>query len=369
MLRRTWGLIVLFCGIMAGAAMAQPATAPAPPRYAETVAEARQQVQAALAEQGYPGIAMAVSVDGQIVWAEGFGYADLENRVPIWPTSKFRIGSISKPLTAAALAQLYDAGRLDPDAPIQRYVPSFPEKRWPVTTRQLGGHTAGIRHYRGMEFVIRDPYPTVNQALTIFAADTLLFEPGTDYSYSSYGWNLLSAVVEGASGEDFLGYMRRHVFAPLGMHHTVADHVDSLIAQRVRFYERQADGTLVNAFFVNNSYKWAGGGFLSTAEDLLRFAHAHLAGGFLSQRGLDFLFTEQTTRDGEGVGYGVGWFVQTDEAGRRRIFHGGGSVGGTSLLTMDPEARLVVVGLVNQSRADLGVVREVFDLFASRVER
>ncbi len=342
---------------------APPAFAPAPPHYGAVVAQARAMAQTRLMEQGWPGLSVAVSVRGETVWAEGFGHADLEQRTPVWPATKFRVGSISKPLTAAAVAQLYAEGRLDVDAPVQTYVPGFPEKRAPVTTRQLGAHLAGIRHYRGTEFLMREHFDTVEDGLALFAADTLLFEPGTRYAYSSYGWNLISAVVEGASGEDFLGYMRRHVFAPLGMRHTVADHVDSLITQRVRFYARNDDGALLNAPYVDNSYKWAGGGFLSTSEDLLRFANAVVLGDFLPPEGKELLFTEQHTTAGEGVDYGFGWRITEDEAGRRVIMHTGGSVGGTSLLAVHPDTGVVVVALVNLSGADLSLAREFFAMF------
>ena len=347
---------------------APPAVAPAPPRYEAVVARARAMAQTRLIEEGWPGLSVAVSVGGETVWAEGFGYADLEHRTPVWPATKFRIGSISKPLTAAAVAQLYAEGRLDVDAPVQTYVPAFPEKRAPVTTRQLGAHLAGIRHYRGTEFLMRDHFDTVADGLAIFAADTLLFEPGTRYSYSSYGWNLISAVVEGASGEDFLSYMRRRVFVPLGMRHTVADHVDSLITQRVRFYARNDDGTLLNAPYVDNSYKWAGGGFLSTTGDLLRFANAVVLGDFLPPEGKKLLFTEQRTTSGEGVDYGFGWRITEDEAGRRILMHTGGSVGGTSILAVHPDTGVVVAALVNLSGADLSLGREIFAMFVEAAE-
>ncbi len=119
-------VVALWMGV-ALPAWAQPAVAPAPSRFVEVVDQARALVRQDWAEKGYPGIAIAVSVEGETVWSEGFGYADLEHRVPIWPTSKFRIGSVSKPLTAAAVAQLYEQGRLDLDAPVQQYVPDFPE--------------------------------------------------------------------------------------------------------------------------------------------------------------------------------------------------------------------------------------------------
>ncbi len=360
-------LAVLFACLCAPVAPAQPAApaavAPAPLHYAEAVEEARALVRADIAERGYPGIAIAVAVDGGTVWSEGFGHADLEHRVPMSPAVKFRVGSISKSMTAAAVAGLVEDGRLDVDAPVQRYVPSFPEKAHPVTTRQLGGHLGGIRHYRGNENFIRDPYATVLDGLSIFADDPLLHEPGTAFSYTSHGFNLISAVVEGAAERPFLDVMREAVFRPLGMRDTVADFVTPIIPGRTRYYVRDDAGRVVNAPFVNNSYKWAGGGFLSTTDDVLRFANAHLDDGFLAKSSLDLLFTEQKTRDGEGVGYGFGWFIRTRGDGRRLLSHSGGSVGGTSLMVMEPETRVVVVGLINLTGADNGVVREVLDLF------
>ena len=347
----------------AGAPATAPAVAPAPLDYAEVVEEARALVRADLAARGYPGIAIAVAVDGETVWSEGFGYANLEHRVPMQPSVKFRVGSISKSLTAAAVARLVEDGSLDPDAPVQEYVPSFPEKSHPITTRQLGGHLAGIRHYRGNENFIRDPYPTVLDGLTIFADDPLLHEPGTMFAYTSYGFNLLSAVVEGAAKKPFLDYMREAVFRPLGLRDTVADFVVPIIAGRTSYYVRDDAGSVVNAPWVDNSYKWAGGGFLSTTGDVLAFANAHLDDEFLSEASRKLLFTEQRTRDGEGVGYGLGWFIRTREDGRRLLSHSGGSVGGTSLMVMEPESRVVVVGLINLTRANNGVVREVLDLF------
>ncbi len=342
--------------------VAAPAVAVASRHYGDVVREARALVLADLAARGYPGIAIAVSVDQEMVWSEGFGYADLEHRVPMWPSVKFRVGSISKSMTAAAVATLVDEGRLDLDVPVQRYVPSFPEKLHPITTRQLGGHLGGIRHYNGNENFIRDPYATVLDALSIFKDDALLHEPGTAFSYTSYGFNLISAAVEAASGRPFLDYMQDTVFRRLGMHETSADFVTTIIPQRTSYYVRD-NGRLVNAPFVDNSYKWAGGGFLSTTGDVVRFANAHLTDEFLSEAAKQLLFTEQQTWDGEGVGYGFGWFIGDDDEGRRLLSHSGGSVGGTSMMIIQPDTRVVVVGLINLSRANNSVVREVLGLF------
>ena len=241
---------------------------------------------------GY-GLALAVAVDGKIVYSEGFGFADLEERAPIWPTSKFRIGSISKPLTAVGLMELVQSGKVDLDAPIQKYVPSFPEKGAVITVRMVAGHLGGIRHYQGDEFVIQKHYDNVTEGLAIFKDDPLVSPPGTKFNYSSYGFNLLSAAIETASGQDFLSYMQANVFAPIGLVHTTPDLNAQIVEQRSRFYELPKNGPVENAPYVDNSYKWAGGGFLSTAEDLVRFGSALLQPGILNAQSLKTMFTSQ----------------------------------------------------------------------------
>ncbi len=302
-----------------------------------------------LQRTGVPGMAVAVGVNGTVVWSEGFGFADLELAVPATRLTRFRVGSVSKPITAAALGLLVERGQLDLDAPVQRYVPTFPEKRWPVTSRALAGHLSGVRHYLGDETYGSRRYDTVLEGLTIFQSDTLLFEPGMRFSYSSYAWNLLSAVVEGASGERFLPFMDANVFQPLGLTHVVADHTDSLVPNRTRFYMRTRAGGVLNAPYVDNSYKWAGGGFLSTAEDLVRFGMAHLRPGFLQPATLELLWTSQRTNDGEETNYGIGWGVGTDHHGRRVVHHGGSSVGGRAFLLLFPDEGVVVAVLANSS--------------------
>lgn len=323
----------------------------------------RALVERIMAEEGVPGASVAVGHAGEILWSEGFGWADIEQRVPVTPLTKFRIGSVSKTMTADAIGLLVERGQLDLDAPVQTYVPDFPEKRWTVTTRQLGGHLAGVRHYRGNEMLSSDHYATVESGLPIFRNDSLLFEPGTDYSYSSYGWNLVSAVIEGASGRPFLELMRDDVFEPLGLRHTVADLNASIVMDRTEFYEHAEDGSVVNAPYVDNSYKWAGGGFLSTPEDLVRFGQAHLGPGFLRAETLATLQTPQTLGNGESTGYGIGWGTQVQDDGDREVGHSGGSVGGTTLLILIPEHDLVVAGVVNISGPAGSIVRQLAEIW------
>jgi CubicO group peptidase (beta-lactamase class C family) len=357
--RCAWKEVLLSVAIFAGltgstpsqTTAQTPAQAQAPGRdYVEARKHAAEIAQQWLA-RGIPGVTLAVAVDGQIVYAEGFGYADLEQRVPVWPTTRFRIASDSKPLTAAGLMLLVEQGKLDLDAPVQKYVPSFPEKGSDkgakITPRMLGGHLAGIRHYQDDEFLLAKHYGSVTEGLKIFANDPLVSAPGKEFHYSSYGFNLLSAAMEAAAGEDFLSYMHGHVFGPLGLRHTTEDQASAIIEQRARPYEKAKDGKIENAPFVDNSYKWAGGGFLSTAEDLVKFGSALLQPGFLKPESLRLLFTPQKTNDGKETGYGIGWGIGKSESGRRIYEHNGGAVGGSSRLILYPDSHVVVAMICN----------------------
>jgi serine beta-lactamase-like protein LACTB len=366
-------IFALFSVLMipGGAALAQslaggsPQTPGAAAPYAEAKANADRQAKEWIA-LGIPGISLAVAVDGKLVYSEGFGYADLEQRVPVWPTTKFRIASISKPLTAVGLMELVQAGKVDLDAPVQKYVSSFPDKGAVITVRMIAGHLGGIRHYKGDEFEIKNHYDSVLEGLKIFEADPLVSPPGTKFNYSSYGFNLVSAVIESASGENFLSYMQGHVFTPLGLVHTTADQNTQIVEQRSRFYELPKDAPIQNAPYVDNSYKWAGGGFLSTAEDLVRFGSALLQPGILNSQSLKTMLTSQKTTEGEETGYGIVWGVHKTSSGKTVYEHAGGAVGGTSDLIAYPESRVVIAVIANLSgaqwkREEIEAVAEKFE--------
>lgn len=345
--------------------VAEATAGQAAPEYSAAIESARTILRSVMDEESIPGLSVAVGKGSQVLWSEGLGYSDLTHQVSATPLTRFRVGSVSKPITAAALGLLVERGTLDLDAPVQTYVPTFPEKIWPVTTRQLAGHLGGIRHYLGEENFSAANYPDVLSGLDIFKDDPLINEPGTEFSYSSYGWNLISAVVEGASGEPFLEFMEREVFDALGMENTIADHNRPIIPHRTRFYTRGMGGQVVNAPYVDNSYKWAGGGFLSTPEDLLIFANAHSAPGYLASETLELLFTSQTLRDGTETGYGIGWRSATNDHGETVVSHGGGSVGGRTIMTLNRANGLMVAIVANLSSAPMsnalaGQVEELF---------
>ena len=329
-------------------------------KFTEVIEMARFRFDSVMAANNIPGLSVAVSIEGQVVWSEGFGYANIETGTPVTPATKFRIGSVSKSLTSVAMGILIDEGRLDLDVPVQRYAPSFPEKaKGAITSRLVGGHLAGIRHYRGMENFSSRKYLTVTDALGIFKDDTLQTPPGEAYSYSSYGWNLLSAVVEGASGEEFLPYIYGNVFGPLDMRNTLAEHMDSIIVARGAYYVRSGRGMsapIINAPYVDNSYKWAGGGFVSTPEDLMKFAHGLMYGDILSEDTRNTLWATQHTSDGEATGYGIG-FSLSELDGHRYAGHGGAIYGFSTEVGMLPDERLGVVAVASMDVSNVVVGR------------
>jgi CubicO group peptidase (beta-lactamase class C family) len=324
-------------------------------------------VKVYLKRTGAPGLAATVSVQGKIVWSHGFGLADVEQNVPVNPArTKFRIASISKPITATVLARLYEQGKIQLDSSIYFYLPNFPVKKYRPTLKQLAGHLGGVRHYRENEFLNSKRYATVTEGLTIFQDDSLLHAPGTKYQYSSYSFNLLSAAMEKASGKDFVTLVNDLLIRPYHLTNITPDYNDSLIAFRSRFYEVH-DKHITNSPSVDNSNKWAGGGFLATSEELIRFGNLYLQPGFLKKETIDLFTSPQKFNDGTPTGYGLGWSSAVDKKGRASFGHSGGAVGGSSNLVIYPKEKVVVVILTNYSGANLHpLTATLAELFLSR---
>ena len=306
-------------------------------------------------KQKYPGLAVAVSHKGQTILSQGWGYSNIESEKPIDPeTTMFRIGSISKTLTTAGLQLLVQEGKIDLDENVRTYVRYFPEKEYPLIVRQVAGHIAGVRHYKSpYEMMSNVYYPTVKGGMHIFMDDPLLFKPGEKYSYSSYGWNLISAVIEGGSEEAFLVFMQRRVFDAFDMQDTQEEIRANLPEEIVSFYVKDLNRKNVLAPDVDNSYKWAGGGFISTAKDLLKFSHQIHHSDLIDQDLLKEFQTPLTLNNGKKTNYGLGWATNVDKKGRRWVGHSGGSVGGTSMYLYYPDYDLAVVTLVNLSSAKM----------------
>lgn len=264
----------------------------------------------------------------------------------------------------ATATKLVEQGRVSLDDPVQKYVPAFPDKIVTVTLRHILTHTSGIRHYKPAENPSQKLFDSIADAIAIFKDDPLLFTPGTKYSYSSYAYNLIAGVIEKASGLTFEAYMQEKVWGPAGMKETRLEHPPEIVPNRARQYLRGGDGPgVVNAPYADLSIKWAGGGIISTVEDLLRFHIALDEGKLVRRETLEQMYTPATLNDGSKIDYALGWRIQTDQQGRRWISHSGGATGGSTFLLRDPERKLAVAIMCNvESAGNLGALaRQVAD--------
>jgi len=336
---------------------AVPSTVAAAPaeRYSGAVEKARSLARALLVQENLPGLSVAVAIDGEIVWAEGFGFANVERRAPVTPRTRFRTGSVSKTLTAAAVALLYDRGRIDLDAPVQTYVPSYPQKQWTISTRQLLGDVAGVHRPRGdsNDNLAYGHCTSLNEALKAFADEPLSFEPGTKYQFSTYGWVLLSAVVEDASGEPFPTFMSREVFKPLGMERTGLEGTDDN-ADTVSFYFPRAAMRprlgLQDGPGADYSCFVGAGAFLSTPSDLVRLGSAMLKPGLLTAETIKLFQTPLQLESGASTGFALGWKVDTTQlagAPARLLRHRATPTGSTVSLSLFPDRRMVISATTN----------------------
>ncbi|HEX8160440.1 MAG TPA: serine hydrolase domain-containing protein [Pyrinomonadaceae bacterium] len=337
--RALFVLLLLF----PAAARAQQAQGLAP----EKIKQIEQLISSEMSKQSIAGLSVAVVTDNQLRWSAGYGFADVENFVPAKAATVYRLASVSKPVTAVALMRLVEQGKLDLNAPVQKYCPAFPQKQWPVTARQILGHLSGIRHYKSdEEFDSTRFYPSISEGLAMFKDDALLFEPGTKYGYSTFGYSVLGCAVEGASGQKFADFVRENVLRPAGMDRMRIDSVSDLIPNRAQGYRRGADGTLHNSPLADNSYKVPGGGFVSTVEDLAKFAVALQTAKVLRRETVEQMYTSQQTRDGKPTNYGFGFSVAS-VGGQRYVGHSGAQQRVSTILQMAPDKGVAVVIMVN----------------------
>jgi CubicO group peptidase (beta-lactamase class C family) len=304
-------------------------TTAASPRYRAPIAAGRRLLPRLAAGLRAPGLSLAVAVDGSVVWSVNCGFANLRDRTPVTDGTLFRIGSVSKTLTATTLAHYVSAGRVDLDAAITRYVPSFRGGNG-VTLRRLAGHLAGIRHYETRaEVVNRRRFAHVRDALAIIEGDALVAPPGAQFAYSTYGYNLIGAALERATRREFAALVREAVLTPAHLEHTLPGTMG--VNGASTFYELTDTGGVRLAPPIDLSDRVPGGGYLSTARDLAVFGSLLAEGRLVPRRLTRTLFTSQRTAAGELTGYGIGFEVRPSADGLF-VGHTGAVDGGTSAL-------------------------------------
>jgi serine beta-lactamase-like protein LACTB, mitochondrial len=364
-------LVALFCMVVP-VAYAGEALTPA------QIDQIQQLGKATLANDGLAGLSIGVA-RGAEVRSFAFGSADLENDVPVAAGSLFRTASISKWMTATAALRLVEVGKLDLDAPVQRYCTQYPEKQWQVTTRHLLSHLGGVRHYHGANGEPRDTdeqrraldelvrieqarqytrYTDVTAPLDAFKDDALIAEPGTRFQYTSPGYRLLGCVLEGAAKAPYRSLMRELVFKPAGMATITEDDARTLVKGRVRGYAKE-NGVLVHAQFRDVSENLPAGGHLASAEDLVRFASAFNSDKLVRLSTRDLMIARPKLKDGSsvpfapptlGLGaesyYGMGIFVGSLN-GEQLLMHSGSQAGTTTELLLAPKSDVAVAVMTN----------------------
>jgi CubicO group peptidase (beta-lactamase class C family) len=333
----------------------------ASPIYTDAITRSKAVIDSIHKKSEIPSISIASMIHGKMVWSYAVGFQDIENELPADTSTSYRIGSVSKPLTSLGLGKLIQEGEIHPDSSIQYYTSHFKDKP-KITIRQLASHQSGIRNYETCfcfpvwEYYRDKEFDNVEESLSDFESDDLLFTPNQAFSYSSFNFTALSLAMESTSKSDFLDFMDNKVFNELGMNQTKPDIKDPKFKNRSTPYDIDR-GYYKNAFPVNLSNKWAGGGFLSTPSDLVRAGNALLDSVFLNTETRELLTTPQRLNNDtiNYQNYALGWRHDLSERyfdGQKKveiIHHGGMAVGGLALLVVYPEYDLVLAIAINKS--------------------
>ena len=302
-----------------------------------------------------PSVSAGIIQNDTLIWRKAAGISDISTGKPASENTLYRIASISKMITAVAVMQLAEKGKINIDEDALNYIPYFPRKTFPFSVRQILNHTAGLRSYRPGEFNSIKHYSNIKEALSIISGDSLMFEPGTNYLYTTLGYNLLGAVIESASGMSYLKYVKENIFKPAGMDSTFADFENVYSPLRAEGYSRNSSRRITNSPAVDLSEKLPGGGFISTSGDLLRFAEAILNGTLVSKSTLDSMTVPTILKNGRIIYYGLGMELISDREGKNYFGHFGYGTGFRSLLVINSESHLAAVHLINLNDRDLAV--------------
>ncbi|MEN8375062.1 MAG: serine hydrolase domain-containing protein [Gemmatimonadota bacterium] len=301
-----------------------------------------------LQEPGAVGFSVAVARGGRMLLAKGYGLADLEHDVAADAETSFRIGSVTKQFTAAAIMRLLEQGKLSLDDELTRYYPDYPTQGHTVTIRHLLTHTSGIKSYTGVgEF-------WETGAARDLSADELLayvddadfdFTPGQQFKYSNTGYYMLGAIIEQASGVPYCEYLQNEFFTRLGLGRTRCDSNADIIPNRAQGYGLE-DGKLVNDGLISMSNAGAAGMIISTAHDLVTWGMALIGGEVVGAESLEQMITPIILPSGASTGYGFG-LKRGETRGHRTIGHGGGVFGFSAMLVHVPDEDLHIAVIAN----------------------
>ena len=285
-----------------------------------------------------PGMSITVMIDSNIVLSKQFGYSDLSTKEKVNKNTKFRIASLSKIITSCSVMKLIEMGKISLDSSIRTYVPQFSKKRWRIPVKYLLNHTSGIRHYRGNEFYSPGNYHSIQDAINIFNNDTLLFEPGTKVSYSSYGYNLLGAMIENVSKKSFAQFVYEYILSPIKCYSIIPDNTSSSLINTSKFYIYSFNSIIKQCPEIDLNYKLPTGGYLSTTDDFAKLSYNIFHGTILNDSILKIYKTPTYLLDKKETLYSLGWRIS--EVKKHNLYwHLGSTYGASSAVAVDPKKK------------------------------
>jgi len=295
-----------------------------------------------------PGLSVSVSMGNKVIYSNAFGLQDVEQNVPATTDTKYRIGSLAKLFTATTFIKQISKGIFREDSKVSEFIPGLPLNYQFITLSQLASHTSGVRHYTRNEILTKNTveYKKLEDGLSRFINDTLLFSPGEKYLYSSYGYILLGAALENITHESFNMLVQNEIFRPARMRATLPERLEDESSKSVFYYPANMD-SLTIASGDNYSYKWPAGGYLSTPTDLVKFGSALLDEKIIDKQSLHLLFESKKTTKGKETGSGYGFRIGTDSRGRKVVHHGGVSEGARAFLLLYPDEKLSIAICAN----------------------
>jgi CubicO group peptidase (beta-lactamase class C family) len=286
---------------------------------------------------------------GKVVLVKGYGLANIELDVGNSPNTKFRLGSITKQFTAAAILQLQETERLRVGDPISKYIPGAPAAWNDITIRHLLTHTSGIPSYTDAAGYERHRRERAGAPLNFISRSNsipLEFTPGERFHYNNSGYFLLGVIIEQVSGMKYEDYLRQHIFAPLEMTSTGYDWPDTILKNRASGYSKGNDGKVVNADFLDMGQPYAAGSLYSTVQDLYKWDRALYTSKVLSAQSIEATFTPNKFDWAEGIKYGYGWGI-TQVHGHKAVGHGGGINGFSTVIWRAIEEGATAIVLSN----------------------
>lgn len=302
---------------------------------------------------GVVGASVCVMQNGKVVLNKGYGYQDREHQIPASPKTVYRLGSVSKVVTATSLMRLVQDGKLDLDKDVRGYLPDFPKKEWGFSTRNILTHSSGIRHYTSEHpDSFLQHFDSVQASLSVFQNDPLLFQPGAKFSYSTHAFTLAARIAEATSGKSFPDWLQAAVFKPAGTKTLGLENLKlPAVKDRAELYDRIVENgpVLHSVRREDNSWKYGGGGMESNVADLAKFGQQVMTGRVLKPATVTQMWTPIPLIDGTKR-YGLGWAMTSEGFAE----HGGAQQGCRAFLRVDPKSKTVMAVLTNTSDHPIG---------------